>query len=274
MADWQTGDVVANGIRIHYVRTGGNKPPLVLNHGATANGLSWLRVARALETDYDVIMPDARGHGLSDAPEAAYGSGERATDLAAFIQTLGLDHPVVGGHSMGGSTSLRFAADYPDVPRAAILEDPGMRAPGAPAASVPNPMRQLIEEAHRSSLEQVMAMGRARYPSWDEEEFRAWALAKQQTSLTFLDRQTFAGETPWQELVPKITCPTLLITSDPERGGIVTPEVAAEARRLNPRISVVRISGAGHEIRREQFDAFISAVRGFLNQLPQTVATA
>jgi N-formylmaleamate deformylase len=65
MAHWQSGDVTANGIRLHYTRTGGDKPPLVLAHGVTDDGLCWTPVAAALAPDYDVIMVDARGHGRS-----------------------------------------------------------------------------------------------------------------------------------------------------------------------------------------------------------------
>jgi pimeloyl-ACP methyl ester carboxylesterase len=68
VGQWFTGDTLANGMKIHYHRTGGDKPALVLSHGSTGNGLFWTRVARALESDYDVIMYDQRGHGLSDAP--------------------------------------------------------------------------------------------------------------------------------------------------------------------------------------------------------------
>src|SRR5947207_4628322 len=100
MGAWQDGYIHANGIRIHYTRTGAGtgKTPIVLNHGGTGNGLTWTRVARALEADYDVVMPDARGHGLTDAPDAGYDHTTRAADLAAFVQALGLDRPVVGGH--------------------------------------------------------------------------------------------------------------------------------------------------------------------------------
>src|SRR5215472_4808053 len=109
MTEWSSGDVSANGIRIHYHRTGGDKPPLVLNHGATDNGLCWTRLARALEADYDLIMPDARGHGLSEAPASGYGTQERAADLAGLIEALRLDRPAVGGHSMGVGTTFRLA---------------------------------------------------------------------------------------------------------------------------------------------------------------------
>src|SRR5207244_10628335 len=99
MPEWSSDDVDVNGVRIHYYRTGGDKPPAVLSHGATDNGLCWTRLARALEPDYDVIMPDARGHGLSDAPESGYTSADRAADLAALIEALRLLKPTVGGHS-------------------------------------------------------------------------------------------------------------------------------------------------------------------------------
>ncbi len=63
---WSEGDVFANGIRHHYYRTGGEKPALLLLHGFNEYGLTWLRVAKELEQDYDIIMVDARGHGRSD----------------------------------------------------------------------------------------------------------------------------------------------------------------------------------------------------------------
>ena len=58
----------------------------------------------------------------------------------------------------------------------------------------------------------------------------------------------------------------LLIYGETARGGFVTPEVAAEAVMLNPRIRAVQIEGSGHNIRRENFDAFLLAVRGFLDK--------
>src|SRR5437879_1516408 len=117
MSEWFSGDVKTNGLRMHYYRTGGEKPPLVLAHGATDSGLCWSRFARALESEYDVILPDARGHGLSDAPESGYTSSEHAADLAGIIDALGLQQPAVGGHSMGAGAVLCLIADYPDLAR-------------------------------------------------------------------------------------------------------------------------------------------------------------
>ncbi|HZR00736.1 MAG TPA: alpha/beta hydrolase [Chloroflexota bacterium] len=262
MAQWQDGYVQANGIRIHYTRTGGDKPPVVLCHGSTDSGLCWTPVARALEADYDVVMPDARGHGLSDAPDGGYDHATRADDLAAFIQALGLDRPVVGGHSMGASQTLAFAAAYPDALRAAILEDGGIRMPGwnPPNRGAPDAALRLKE----MTREQLIAFARERHPTWAEEELGPWADAKLQVSLKHVNAPR--SQLDFRELLPKVTVPILLITSDPERGGGVTPEAAEEAKRIHPDTTVVRLSPAGHNVRREQFAGFVEAVRAFLRQ--------
>jgi N-formylmaleamate deformylase len=269
MTEWFSGDIATNGINIHYYRTGGDKPPLVLAHGATDDGLCWTRVTRALESDFDVIMPDARGHGLSDAPEAGYSSAEHAADLAGLIRGLGLERPAVAGHSMGGATTLRLVADEPNIARCAILEDPPFWAGEGPVV-VPGretpreSIRRMVQEAQAGGREAVLARGRATSPSWADEEFAPWAEAKLRVSPHFTNELRLPRGADWRALMPLVTCPLLLVTSDPERGGIVTPETAEAAAQLQPGLRVVRLSGAGHNIRREQFDAFVRTVREFL----------
>jgi len=268
MTDWFSGDVVANGLRIHYHRTGGEHPPLVLSHGATDSGLCWTRLALALQGDYDVIMPDARGHGQSEEPRDGYASEARAADLAAFIQQLGLDRPAVGGHSMGAQTTFTLLANFPGVARCAILEDGVFRPRDVPRSEADRMAfaaraRALIDERAAVGRDGLIARCRAEHPEWDEVEFGPWADAK------LALRPSFAAvrgpeRRDWWEVLPAVTEPMLLITADPERGGIVTPETAAEMAGIQPLARVVRIRNAGHNVRREQFDAYLAAVRAFL----------
>ena len=74
MPQWQEGYVQSNGIRLHYTRTDGDKAPMVLVHGLTDNGLAWTRFANVLQATYDLVMVDARGHGLPEGTResAAY----------------------------------------------------------------------------------------------------------------------------------------------------------------------------------------------------------
>src|SRR5215212_2114970 len=113
---WYSDKIATNGIQLHYTRTGGAKPAVVLAHGFSDDGLCWTPVAEVLAADYDVIMIDARGHGLSDAPAQGYGPAEHSADLAGAIMALGLGRPAVLGHSMGAATALALAGTHPDLP--------------------------------------------------------------------------------------------------------------------------------------------------------------
>jgi N-formylmaleamate deformylase len=273
MLEWSSGDVVANGIKIHYWRTGGDKPPVVLSHGITDNGLCWTRVAQALEGEYDVIMPDARGHGFSDAPAGGYSSEDHAADLAGLIRALGLEEarPLLMGHSMGAATTAAMAASYPELVRCVILEDPPWWTDAT--AISPEERAAMAEAWHADILErksqtreEIVAFCRAQHPTWAEAECGPWADSKLQVSLNILGAWA-TPPMPWRDAVRKITCPVLLITGDPAMGAIVTREVAEEAASLWHNGEVVRISGAGHNIRREQYEDFIEAVTAFLREM-------
>ncbi|QLH78941.1 alpha/beta hydrolase [Halosimplex rubrum] len=122
--DWERGSVEANGIELHYCRTGGSGPPVVVSHGFTDDGYCRLDLARELADDFDVVLYDARGHGRSDAPDGEYGPSERAADLLGLLDALALEDPILFGHSMGADTVTMAAADSPDRSRAVVLEDP------------------------------------------------------------------------------------------------------------------------------------------------------
>jgi pimeloyl-ACP methyl ester carboxylesterase len=62
-------------------------------------------LARAFEAEFDVVMPDARGHGNSSTPLNGYRYEDHARDVVGLIQGLGLAAPVLLGHSMGGMTA-------------------------------------------------------------------------------------------------------------------------------------------------------------------------
>jgi pimeloyl-ACP methyl ester carboxylesterase len=121
---WTEAYVTVDDSQFHYIRTGdGNKPPLLLLHGFSDNGLCWLPVAHDLEAQYDVIMPDTRGHGLSTRVQPGK-QIDNAADAAGLIIALELDKPVVAGHSMGGLTATELGARYPERISGLILEDP------------------------------------------------------------------------------------------------------------------------------------------------------
>jgi pimeloyl-ACP methyl ester carboxylesterase len=75
-------------------------------------------------------------------------------------------------------------------------------------------------------------------------------------------------EADWQTTIPNVAHPVLLFTANPELGGIVTLDVVAKVRELNPNVTVVTIPDVGHLIRFDRYAAFSEALRAFLEQVP------
>jgi len=271
-ANWTDGYVMANGIRIHYWRTGGSKPPLVMAHGSSDDGLCWTNLARELEANFDIVMFDARGHGLSDPPSASDPADAQVEDLAGLIRELKLVKPILMGHSMGSSSVAWFAAKYPDIPRAVVLEDPGLgvRRPGAPGAAgapgVPpgagdrEKRRADVLARNNTTYEQLVAGCMKNSPLWGISECEFWAPSKRRhhpnTALGSIGNRPSTSE-----LFPKITAPTLILKADAQ--GEVRQQ-NEEIARLLKNGKIVHIEGAGHNVRRDQKQRTLDALKPWL----------
>lgn len=267
MLKFSEHDININGMKTHYYRTGAGKKPFILLHGASDNGLCWARVAETLSGDYDVIMPDALGHGLSDRLGPDFTFKQHTDQVAGLVLGLNIDSPVIMGHSMGGHTAMNVAIDHPDIPRAIILED-SWGAPPRPENGEDSgeALRQELTRLTQLSLEEIIAEGKKQNPSWPDEEFAYWAKAKQQFDPSLFSRQVFNPSLN-NETAPDIKCPTLLIYAD---AGIVSEATAKRATELwksNKPFRAVQIKGAGHNIRREQFSDFMKALNDFLDEI-------
>ena len=105
------------GMRTHTIRGGGgvglhvrewgppDAPPVVLIHGLSQNHQCWAyQYGGSLADEFRLVAFDLRGHGMSEAPADAGSYADStlwADDLAAVIDRLGLDHPVLVGWSYG-----------------------------------------------------------------------------------------------------------------------------------------------------------------------------
>lgn len=112
--------VLANGLRLHYRRWSPSVPdkrlpPVVLLHGLASAARIWDFVAPLLaERGYVVTAIDQRGHGESDKPDGDYGFATIIADDVAAFQGLGIERPILVGHSWGAMVALEYAATYPD----------------------------------------------------------------------------------------------------------------------------------------------------------------
>jgi pimeloyl-ACP methyl ester carboxylesterase len=264
-AGWTDGYVVANGIRIHYWRTGGAKTPLVMAHGSSDDGLCWTNLAKEIQENYDIIMFDARGHGLSDPPKPSDPPDVQVEDLAGLIKELKLQKPILMGHSMGSASVAHFAAKYPDVPRAVILEDPALvrpagAAPGAAAPSTPEQRRANVLARNNTTEAELVEGCMKNSPKWGRSECEIWAPSKRRhhpdTALI-----NNSARPQMSELFTKITAPTLILKADAQ--GDLRKQNEEVASRLQ-RGKIVHITGAGHNVRRENKQQTLEVLRAFL----------
>lgn len=274
LAHWTQHDLLVNGVRLHYYRTGhGDKPALVLVHGFSDNGLCWTPVARDLEAEYDVVMPDMRGHGLSERAQSG-DKADMAADVAGLIRTLGLTRPIMIGHSMGAMISYQVGVRFPELASALVLEDPPwwlspQGEPLPPSRPADNPIAQWAKSLSNQTLEELLAQYRKEHPNWPEALLRPMCESKKQLDPTIVDIMTdrmHSQEIDWLTTIQHIAQPMLLFAADPTLGGIVTPDVVAKVRELNPKVRVACIPDVGHLIRFDKYAAFMDVLWAFLKQ--------
>jgi 3-oxoadipate enol-lactonase len=108
--------------RLAYRRRG-TGDPLVLLHPLALSGLAWEPVLDRLSARYDVIAPDARGHGDSEWDGGPFTIEDLADDVVALLDGLGLESAHLVGMSMGGSTAVNAAGRHPARVRTLVMAD-------------------------------------------------------------------------------------------------------------------------------------------------------
>jgi len=226
---------------------GADRPTFLLVHGLASNARLWDGVAvRLSDLAYPVVTVDLRGHGRSSKPEHGYDVPRVADDLAAVIEGLGLDRPIVAGQSWGGNVVLELAVRRPDACRGIVCVDGGWLEP---STIFPD------WEACRTALAPPRLVGRplteiegylrASHPDWPEPGIRG-ALANFEVRpddtiapwLTY-DHHIEVLRGLWEdhpsERFGAIRVPVLLVpadTGEADRTGRKRQEVAAAERAI------------------------------------------
>jgi len=257
--------IQTNNIQLHFERFGGNNQHLIMNHGITDNGRCLLRLGKYLASRYDVILVDARGHGLSDSPPTGYSADHHADDLYGLIAALRLEDPILYGHSMGARTVVRFAAKYSSIPNKIILEDPVYLIPPNEQEMAKRDSRLAewkteIRSWKSMTLEEHLKIAKQQgHRDWTTDEQTEWAKARLLVSPKVIQIGTDMHLIKTD--FPQIKCPVLILKADAD------PETRTkneEAARLIPNHTIIHVTGAGHNIRREDFSATTAHIDEFL----------
>jgi pimeloyl-ACP methyl ester carboxylesterase len=120
--------IKANGVNLHFI-TVGMGPDVVMLHGFLGNLAVWhLYMAPLLRRDHRVTTYDLRGHGYSDVTPTGYTAAGMAEDLRCFLNAMGIERPILVGHSFGADVAMYFSLLYPDRVSQLVALEPGLAA--------------------------------------------------------------------------------------------------------------------------------------------------
>ncbi len=277
--------ITVNGLDFHYRDWGGSGRSLVLLHGLASTCHIWDLVAPILSEDYSVVALDQRGHGESAKPEDRYDFASVADDLLGFIEGMGLDRPIIAGHSWGGDVALEFSVAYPPAASGLCFVDGGMVEPSARYPSLEEARVQMAPPVLTGMtvdqfLERVRNGNQARMmtPRVEEAVLANFAVLEDNTIRPQLSRENHIRiiEALWDhhppQLYPRLECPVLIL---PARQGTNPAEmerlerkeagVAAAAGSMQ-RSKVVWLEDSVHDVPLQRPELVASVIREHIQE--------
>jgi pimeloyl-ACP methyl ester carboxylesterase len=262
-------------LRHHYLDWGGSgRPALVFLHGAGLTAHTWDIACLELRERYRCLALDLRGHGdTSWDPEGDYSFDAIGDDIAGFIDSFELDHPVLIGHSMGGLAALNHAAKSSSELSGLVLVDTVLRPSGQGGGHIRHFMSATTE---LDSIEEFVELALEFNPRRDRSLLRL-SLRQNLRQLPNgrftwkYDRQAVLGRDPVEserfrmamaERIGTISCPVLVIRGEDSR--MVT---AADAAGLAASVRAgdwKEVAGAGHTVQGDNPLGLVAALSAFL----------
>lgn len=123
--NYQSQTANVNGVKIHYLKAGTGKKPLVLIHGFGDTSHMWIPLFDEFGKEFTIIAPDMRGLGDSSRPTTGYDKKTMAVDIHELVKSLGYQKIDLVGHDIGLMVAYSYAAQFPaEVEKLALLEAP------------------------------------------------------------------------------------------------------------------------------------------------------
>jgi len=263
-------------LRLHYLDWGGggNRPSVVFLHGAGLTAHTWDVTCLELRDQHHCVAPDLRGHGDSSwDPDRDYSFDAIGRDIAALIEALKLNRPILVGHSMGGLAALGYAV-HSDNPLAGIvLVDTVLRPSGQGGEQI----RSFISATTEfDSVEEFVDLALQFNPRRDRSLLR-FSLRHNLRELPDgrytwkYDRRAVLWRDPVEsekfrasvaERIGVISCPILIVRGEESR--LVTPEDAAALAASARAGDWKQVPGAGHTVQGDNPLGLVAILRDFL----------
>jgi len=247
---FDTGEIIIN-----FAEGDTAGPPLVLLHGSTLRWQTFGEFIPTLEQDWHIYACDLRGHGKSGRASSGYRIADFVPDTIAFIERY-IGRPVfLLGYPMGATVALGVAARLPKLVQGIVLLEPGLmlRDSSIQEASELYGWLTWIREtlASTSTIEDVLARLKELSPEQSESEAQNDAKMihdiDPESIAYFLNDRIFENF-DLEQLLPQVSCPTLLVRGESELGSLVRDSDVALLEAHVSAITTFQIGGAGHGI--------------------------
>ena len=253
----ETSFTTVCGRRLEYQRLSGARrgaPTIVFLHEGLGSVSMWRdfpqRVAES--TGCPVIVYSRYGYGQSEVPKAPfavrYMHDEGLYALPELLERLGVEQPVLFGHSDGGSISIIHAGAHDRV-KALVLEAPHVSVEDIGVASIAAAKLAFETTDLPKKLARHHADAEKSFRRWNDiwlhPDFRRWNI---------------------EEYLPRIECPVLAIQGRNDEYGTMA-QIEAIARQVKGPVELLKLEHCGHSPHRDQPAAVLEAVWEFVAAL-------
>lgn len=276
------GEVKVNGLRIHYFEwKGTGTHPLVLMHGLRDYAYYWQDCANRLLDEFHIFAPDQRGHGESEHTPGGYLVWALASDLAKFVDAVGLERFDLVGLSLGSRASMAYARENSLRLKHLALCDMGPQMAKVGAVGLKDDMTSKADRPASSfTLEQAMSFYREQWPALDDVSLKRLiqnSLVKGEDGQYSNRYDRRLADITTKAAIPEIDflwdslthvhCPALVMRG--EHSPILDEEIAGRMVRTLPDGRLYVFEGTGHSLPRLRPETFAAILRAFLNNEPQ-----
>jgi pimeloyl-ACP methyl ester carboxylesterase len=253
----QRGEVVVDGKRLETLwiePEQADRPAIVMLHEGLGSIALWKHFPQQLasRSGCRVLVYSRYGHGNSDRlmeeRPVRFMHHEGEVVLPELLDKLGIEHPILLGHSDGGSISLIFAGKYPERAQALILEAPHVFVEDLSVASITQAKVNYQSTDLAQKLGRYHAHVDATFWGWNDiwldPEFRSWNI---------------------EGYLPAIQCPVLCIQGEQDEYGTAAQVKAIQARV--PGTEILMLPDCKHSPHRDQPEATLERMADFVAEL-------
>ncbi len=251
-----TQTINIDGIELHYTVEGNGKP-LILMHGWGCTHSTVASIANIASRTHTVYNVDFPGFGDSPEPPEVWGVEEYTRLIESMVSQLGLDSPVLVGHSFGGRVGILYSSRNP-VDKLILVDAAGVK-----------PRRSLMYYYKVYSFKMMKCLMRLIYGAEKAEARIEAQRAKRGSS-------DYASSSPMMRAIlskvvnedlcsvmPRIKAPTLLVWGENDTATPIHDAKIME--RLIPDAGLVSFPGCGHYSFLDNPGQFAAVLSSFLN---------